>query len=167
MKARAIQKNVHVSARKANLVCDLIRYKSVTEALIILDNAEKKTSAILKKLLNSAVSNATNNHQMVGERLYVYAVTANQGATIKRSLPRAKGSANMIRKRHSHIEVVLSDDPQQRKKDLLNLDTNKKSKAKVDPKIVSKKKTELKPITSQKPTVKLHTDTTPDEQEKK
>ncbi|MDR3330245.1 MAG: 50S ribosomal protein L22 [Mycoplasmataceae bacterium] len=167
MKARAMQKNVHVSARKANLVCNLIRNKPVTEALIILDNAEKKTAAILKKILNAAVANATNNHQMVGERLYVYGVTANQGATIKRSLPRAKGSANMIRKRHSHIEIILSDDPQQRKKDLLNLGTSTKSKAKVDPKIISKKKTELKPITQPKTTVKLHTDETPSEQEKK
>ncbi|MDR2369736.1 MAG: 50S ribosomal protein L22 [Mycoplasmataceae bacterium] len=159
MKAYAIQRNVHVSARKANLVCDLIRYKTVAQALVILDNADKKTAPLLKKLLNSAVANATNNHQMVGERLYIYAVTANQGATIKRSLPRAKGSANMIRKRHSHLQIVLSDNPKQHEQDRLGVKT-RKLKAKVDPKIISaKKKVELQPPPSEKSKIKLHTAT--------
>ncbi|MDR0675381.1 MAG: 50S ribosomal protein L22 [Mycoplasmataceae bacterium] len=163
MKAYAIQRNVHISARKANLVCDLIRYKTIAQALIILDNADKKVAPILKKLLNSAVANATNNHQMIGEKLYIYAVTANQGSTIKRSLPRAKGSANMIRKRHSHLEVVLSDNPKQREQDRLGIKTHK-VKAKVDPKIISaKKKPALKPIQQEKPKVKLHTTTKTEE----
>jgi ribosomal protein L22 len=163
MKAYAIQRNVHVSARKANLVCNLIRYKTVAQALIILDNADKKTAPILKKLLNSAVANATNNHQMIGEKLYIYGVTANQGSTIKRSLPRAKGSANMIRKRHSHLQIILSDDPHQREQDRLGIKTHK-TKAKVDPKIISaKKKPELKPIHAEKPKVKLHTTTKQEE----
>ncbi|MDR0985506.1 MAG: 50S ribosomal protein L22 [Mycoplasmataceae bacterium] len=119
MKCRVIQKNVHVSARKANLICNLIRNKSITQALVLLDNVEKKTASIIKKLLNSAIANATNNHQMRGEALYVYFITANQGTTIKRSLPRAKGSANMIRKRHSHLEIILSDDIKQKQKDLV------------------------------------------------
>jgi ribosomal protein L22 len=164
MKAYAIQRNVHVSARKANLVCDLIRYKTIAQALVILDNADKKVAPILKKLLNSAVANATNNHQMIGEKLYIYAVTANQGATIKRSLPRAKGSANMIRKRHSHLEIVLSDNPRQREQDRLGIKTEK-VKAKVDPKIISaKKQPVLKPVQSEKPKVKLHTATKTEEQ---
>jgi ribosomal protein L22 len=155
MKAYAVQYNVHISSRKANLVCDLIRYKKINEALIILDNADKKIAYIIKKLLNSAVANATNNHQMIGEKLYIYAVTANQGSTIKRSLPRAKGSANMIRKRHSHLEIVLSDDPKQREHDRL-LGNTKKTKAKVDPNIISaKKKPELKPVSAETK-VKLH-----------
>jgi hypothetical protein len=117
--------------------------------------------------LNSAIANATNNHQMIGEKLYVFAVTANQGATIKRSLPRAKGSANMIRKRHSHIEIVLSDDPQQKMKDKLQPNHNIKKKAKVDPKIISNKKTELKQISQPKQTVNLNTNDTQNEKEKK
>jgi ribosomal protein L22 len=157
MKAYAIQRNVHVSSRKANLVCDLIRYRTVAQAQTILENTDKKTAIIMKKLLNSAVANATNNHQMVGEKLYIYKVTANQGSTIKRSLPRAKGSANMIRKRHSHLEIVLSDNPKQRELDNSGAKTIK-SKAKVDPKIVSApKKPELKVVEQVKPKVKLHT----------
>ncbi|MDR1235116.1 MAG: 50S ribosomal protein L22 [Mycoplasmataceae bacterium] len=164
MKAYAIQRNVHISARKANLICDLIRYKKVNEALVILDNAEKKTAGIIKKLLNSAVANATNNHQMVGEKLYIYVVTANQGSTIKRSLPRAKGSANMIRKRHSHLQIILSDDPKQRELDRLATNVPQKNKAKVDPKIIStKKKPEIKPIVTEKTKVKLHTTTKEEE----
>jgi ribosomal protein L22 len=163
MKAYAVQYNVHISSRKANLVCDLIRYKKINEALIILDNADKKIAYIIKKLLNSAVANATNNHQMIGEKLYIYAITANQGSTIKRSLPRAKGSANMIRKRHSHLEIVLSDDPKQREHDRL-VGNVRKVKAKVDPNIISaKKKPELKSIKTETK-VKLHSTKKEEEQ---
>jgi ribosomal protein L22 len=141
MKARAIQNNVHVSSRKANLVADLIRHKRLIEALTILDNVEKKMGIIFKKLLNSATANATNNHQMNGEQLYIYEVTANQGKTIKRSLPRAKGSAHMIRKRHSNLVIVLSDDRQQRQKDMIMMKSNirhKKPSVSDDKKIISK-----------------------------
>ncbi|GHU26419.1 50S ribosomal protein L22 [Bacilli bacterium] len=164
MKARAIQKNVHVSSRKANLICDLIRYKSVKEALVILDNAEKKTAGIIKKLLNSAAANATNNHQMNGDKLYIYFVTANQGSTIKRSLPRAKGSANMIRKRHSHLVIELSDDPKQREKDLMALKNvvRPHKASQIDSKIVSKPTAPVKKA-SVTPKVKLQADTTVEE----
>jgi ribosomal protein L22 len=141
MKARAVQNNIHVSSRKANLVADLIRHRKVIEALTILDNVEKKMGRIFKKLLNGASANATNNHQMNGESLYIYEVTANQGKTIKRSLPRAKGSAHMIRKRHSNIVIVLSDDKQQKAKDLLALKTHSKHRpnpVSSDKKIISK-----------------------------
>jgi ribosomal protein L22 len=168
MKARAIQKNVHVSSRKANLICDLIRYKSVKEALVILDNAEKKTAAIIKKLLNSAAANATNNHQMNGDKLYIYFVTANQGSTIKRSLPRAKGSANMIRKRHSHLIVELSDDPKQHEKDLMALKTvvRPHKASQIDAKIISKPTTPVKKA-NVTPKVKLQADTQAVEEIKK
>jgi ribosomal protein L22 len=164
MKAKAIQRNIHISARKANLVCDLVRYKSVREALIILENVEKKMGQIVKKLLNSAVANATNNHQMAGEHLYIYAITANQGATIKRSLPRAKGSAHMMRKRHSHLEITLSDDPKQKEKDLLALRHKKvatpKATTSADKKIVSKiDSVKVKPV-EEKPVVKLQSEIT-------
>ncbi len=120
MKATAIQRNIRISSSKAKLVCDLIRNKKVTEALVILDNTEKKIAPIIKKLLNSAIANATNTKGFSSlENLYVYQIYANQGPTMKRALPRAKGSSNMIRKRSSHIEIVLSDDPKQKSKDLL------------------------------------------------
>ncbi len=129
MKTTAIVRNVHVSARKAGLVCDLIRGKKVAEALVILENCHKKTAKILKKLLQSAIANATNNHSMDAKNLYIYGVVANQGRTIKRALPRAKGSSNMIRKRHSHLEIILSDDTKQRQIDLAQIKANVKKRA--------------------------------------
>ena len=118
MKTSVIVRNVHVSSRKANLVCTLIRGKKVTEALTILEHCNKKTATYLLKLLQSAIANATNNHSMNGDKLYVYSCVANQGKTIKRAMPRAKGSSNMIRKRHSHLVIVLSDNPNERAMEL-------------------------------------------------
>jgi len=130
MTTRAIERNVHVSSRKANLVCALIRGKKVTEALTILQHCNKKTAKILIKLLSSAIANATNNHSMDAQKLYVYGCVANQGRTIKRAMPRAKGSSNMIRKRHSHLEIVLSDDANERNLTLRKIRTNKLNKNK-------------------------------------
>ncbi len=127
MKARAIQRNIHLSPRKAKLVCDLIRNKKVTDALVMLEQVHKKAAPIISKLLSSAMANATNNHAMSAEKLYIYHIVANQGSTLKRTSPRAKGSADLIRKRHCHIEIILSDDVNERKKDL---DAIKQLKAK-------------------------------------
>jgi ribosomal protein L22 len=143
MKVRAIQRNVHVASRKANLVCALIRNKKATEAIVILDNTGKKTARIMKKILNSAIANATNNHSMDVNKLYVYGAFANQGRTIKRSMPRARGAADMIKKRHSHLEIVLSDDPNQRQVDMLA----PKAKAK---KVKASKVNETKIVTKKK-----------------
>lgn len=118
MQAKASQWNINVSPRKAKLVCDLIRNKPVTEALTILEHTNKKTAPILKKLLHGAIANATNNKAMQADKLYVYTVVANQGSTSKRTSPRAKGSADLIRKRHTHLEIVVSDDPEERKKEI-------------------------------------------------
>jgi len=145
MKTRAIVRNVHVSSRKANLVCALIRGKKAAEALTILQHCDKKTAKYLIKLLSSAIANATNNHNMNGDALYVYGCVANEGKTIKRAMPRAKGSSNMIRKRHSHLEVVLSDNPQERALEL------KAIKAKIQNK---NKKAEVKKPAEKKPTKK-------------
>jgi len=152
MKARAIQRNIHVSPRKAGLVCDLIRGLPVAKALVILDNTNQKSAKIIKKILNSAIANATNNHAMVGEKLYIYQIAANQGSSIKRTLPRAKGSADMIKKRHTHLEIILSDDPQEHAKDLIAI------KAKKAKKIPSKKAKVNKPVEKPavvKPKIKL------------
>lgn len=116
--AKAIQRNIHISSRKAKLVCDLIRNKPVKQALEILENTNKKAAKYLQKLLHSAISNAINNHALNAENLYVYKVVANQGATLKRTSPRAKGSADLIRKRYSHLLVVVSDDPKEKEKEL-------------------------------------------------
>ncbi|MDQ0513629.1 large subunit ribosomal protein L22 [Mycoplasmoides fastidiosum] len=114
MLAKAIQKNIRVSAKKAALVCTLIRGHKVQDAFKILDNVEQKTAAYLKKLLASATANAVNNHGMDGNSLYVFHVVANQGPTYKRTMPRAKGRSDLMRKRSTHLELFVSDNPNEK-----------------------------------------------------
>ncbi len=108
---RALQRNIKISARKAGLVCDLVRFKKATTALNILENTDKKFAPFVLKLLRSGMANAANNHNMNTENLYIQSIVANQGPTAKRTMPRAKGSADIIRKRTTHLEIILSDEP--------------------------------------------------------
>ena len=109
IEAKAILKYARISSRKVKIVADLIRGKNVQEALSILKFAPKASSEILEKLLNSAIANAENNHFMSRDNLYVAEIYANQGPTLKRIRPAAKGSAVRIRKRTSHITIVLRE----------------------------------------------------------
>jgi ribosomal protein L22 len=105
---RAQAKYVRSSARKARLVCDHIRGKTVEEARAILATAPRAIARDWSKLLESAVANAEHNHELVGEDLYVKAVHADEGPTIKRFRPRAMGRATRIRKRTSHLTILLT-----------------------------------------------------------
>ncbi len=105
---RAQAKYVRSSARKARLVCDHIRGKSVVEARAILAVTPRAIARDWSKLLESAVANAEHNHELVGEDLYVKAVHADEGPTIKRFRPRAMGRATPIRKRTSHLTILLT-----------------------------------------------------------
>ena len=109
MEARSIAKYVRVSPRKAGQVCSLVRGKNVDEALAIVKFTPKASSVIIEKLLKSAIANAENNHDMKHENLYVAEIYANQGPTLKRIRPAAKGSAVRIRKRTSHITIVVRE----------------------------------------------------------
>lgn len=104
---RAIARYVRISSRKVKVVIDLIRGKSVREAQAILMYTPKAASPVVEKLLNSALANAENNLDMSGDTLYVAEVFANQGPTLKRFRPRAQGRASSIRKRTSHITIIL------------------------------------------------------------
>jgi large subunit ribosomal protein L22 len=115
MEAKATAKMLRVSSQKANLVCELVRYKSVEEAIAILNNSTKKTATLLLKVINSAMANAVENHGMLAEHLVVKTVIATEGPTIKRYKPRAKGRADHKYKRTSHITVILTDDEKFRK----------------------------------------------------
>ena len=108
--ARATLRYARISARKVKIVADLIRGKDVDEALAIVKFTPKASSELIEKLLKSAIANAENNHDMRRENLYVAEIYANQGPTLKRIRPAAKGSAVRIRKRTSHITIVLRDD---------------------------------------------------------
>jgi len=105
---RAHAKYVRSSARKARLVCDHIRGKSVEEARAILAHTPRAVARDWSKLLESAIANAENNHELVGEDLYIKEVHADEGPTIKRFRPRAMGRATRIRKRTSHLTILLT-----------------------------------------------------------
>ena len=107
--AKATLKYARISARKVKIVADLIRGKDAHEALAIVKFTPKASSEIIEKLLKSAIANAENNHGMNSANLYVDQIYANQGPTLKRIRPAAKGSAVRIRKRTSHITVVLKE----------------------------------------------------------
>ena len=108
--ASATLKYARISSRKVKIVADLIRGKNVDEALAIVKFTPKAASEIVEKLLKSAIANAENNHGMKSNNLYVAEIYANQGPTLRRIRPAAKGSAVRIRKRTSHITIVLRDD---------------------------------------------------------
>ena len=107
--AVATLKYARISSRKVKIVADLIRGKSAEEALAIVKFTPKASSAIIEKLLKSAIANAENNHGMKSNKLYVDQIYANQGPTVRRIRPAAKGSAVRIRKRTSHITKVLKE----------------------------------------------------------
>ena len=104
---RAVAKYVRVSPRKAQIVIDLIRGKKVDDALAILMYTPKSAAPVVEKLLNSAIANAENNLELDRGSLYVAEVYANQGPTLKRYWARSHGRADMIKKRTSHITIVL------------------------------------------------------------
>jgi len=105
---RAHAKYVRTSARKARLVCDHIRGKSVTEARAILAYTPRAVAEDWQKLLESAVANAEHNHELLGDDLRILSVTADEGPTLKRFRPRAMGRASAIRKRTSHLSIALT-----------------------------------------------------------
>ena len=105
---RAQAKYVRTSARKARLVCDHIRGKSVDEARAILAYAPRAVARDWSKLLESAVANAEHNHELFGDDLRILSVHADEGPTLKRFRPRAMGRATQIRKRTSHLSIALT-----------------------------------------------------------
>ena len=109
MEVRAQAKTVRVPARKARLVLDLIRGKDIKEATAILKYTPNFAAAVTGKVLKSAVSNATHNHGLNEDRLFVKACYADESVTLKRWRPRAKGQASPIKKRTSHITVIVDE----------------------------------------------------------
>ncbi len=109
MEVKAKLKFVRVAPRKVQLVADLIRGKGSEEALNILTFTKKAAARIVIKLLKSAVANATQKKNVDVDRLYVKKIAVDQGPTMKRYQPRALGRATTIRKRTSHIQIVLDE----------------------------------------------------------
>ncbi|MGQ9823508.1 MAG: 50S ribosomal protein L22 [Desulfotomaculales bacterium] len=109
MTAKAIAKYVRISPRKVREVVDLIRGKSVNEALAILKFTPKRASVPVAKVIRSAAANAEHNYDMDRDNLYIAAAYVDQGPTWKRIRPRAYGRANIIRKKTSHITVIVQE----------------------------------------------------------
>ena len=107
--ARCVAKTVRITPRKARLVADLVRGKKVSDALAILNLTPRAASPLIEKVVVSASANAVNNLNMNKEKLFIKEIYVNQGMTMKRYLPRAKGSADRLLKRTSHITVVVAE----------------------------------------------------------
>ena len=109
MEAYAIAKGVRIAPRKARLVIDLIRGKSVAEADKILKNINKEAARLSRKVLVSAVANAENNLGLNKADLVVKEAVVNEGQTMKRMRFGSRGHVDPIKKRTSHIKIVVSD----------------------------------------------------------
>jgi large subunit ribosomal protein L22 len=109
MAAKAMAKYIRVSPRKVRLIMDQVRGKKVEEALNMLSFAPQKGAFVLKKLINSAVANAEQNLNMDVDKLYIKLIFADEGPTLKRFRARAMGRASRIRKRTSHLTVILDE----------------------------------------------------------
>lgn len=109
MQVRAHLKGARLSAQKARLVADQIRGKGVEEALLVLNYSPQKGAAIIKKILNSAIANAEHNEGADVDELKVSTICVDEGMTMKRIMPRAKGRADRILKRSCHITITVAD----------------------------------------------------------
>ncbi len=109
MEVKARLKNVRLGAMKARLIADLVRGRDVNEALEILAFSKKKGGEIVHKLIRSAVANADQKKVIDLDNLYVKRIFVDQGPAIKRWMPRAQGRAAPIRKKLSHINLVLAE----------------------------------------------------------
>lgn len=138
---KAFLKNYRQSPRKVSLVAGLIKGKRVSEAFVLLDNMPKRASLPIKKLLVSAIANAKNMGSINEENLFVENVTVDKGIVMKRSMPRARGSASRINKRTSHVLLTLSEKGDNRKA---------KKEVKKEVKEVKKSKEDKKEVVSKK-----------------
>jgi len=102
---------VRSSARKARVVLDNVRGRTVPEARTILRFTQRHVATDIEKVLHSAVSNAESNHGLIGDELVIAAAYANEGPTLKRFRARARGRASQILKRTCHITILLGEDP--------------------------------------------------------
>ena len=107
--SKAILRNTRISPRKARLVIDLVRGQHVERAIEILEACDKKTAPLMKKLVMSAVANAKEQSKVDVDELYIKQAWVDMGRTFARVMPRARGMATPIKKRHSTITVVLDE----------------------------------------------------------
>lgn len=135
MEVRSVHKYAHISSQKARQVTRAITGMPVSQALSVLDFTPKKAAQLIGKVLRTAIANAENNHELDGEDLVVLSALATPGPTLKRIMPRARGSAGAIKKRLSHITVILAPGPEEK----VETRASKKSKPRKAPATTSDK----------------------------
>ncbi|MES2598675.1 MAG: 50S ribosomal protein L22 [Verrucomicrobiota bacterium] len=116
MEVRSTYKYARISSQKARQVTRAITGMPVSQALSVLDFTPKKAALMVGKVLRSAIANATNNHELDAEEMIVASAVATPGPSLKRIMPRARGSASSIKKRMTHITVVLGNKPEEAEK---------------------------------------------------
>ncbi len=109
MEARAVVRYIWIPPRKLRQVADLVRGKDVTEALAILKFVPGKAAVPLAKVVSSAAANAEHNKNLTRDELYIKSLLVDEGPMVKRYRPRARGRADVKRKRTSHITVVVAE----------------------------------------------------------
>jgi large subunit ribosomal protein L22 len=110
MKVNSIAKNIGIPPRKVKLVVDMVRGKNVNDALVTLKYVPTPAARALTKVIKSAISNAENNYEMTPDNLVITDIFANEGQTLKRYRPQARGRVNPILKRSTHITVYVSEE---------------------------------------------------------
>lgn len=109
MEVNAVSKDTGITARKVRLLVDMVRGRSVDEALALLQFTPSPTAKIVAKTIKSAAANAENNYQMTPSELKIVRIFADEARTLKRFRARARGRASTILKRSSHITVVVAE----------------------------------------------------------
>jgi len=109
LEAKAVEKYIRISPRKIKYVVDMVKSKPIEDVIGILSLTPKAAAAVVKKAIESAVANATENHKMKEGDLFISKIIVNEGPVLKRFKPRARGRATRIRKRTAHLAVYISD----------------------------------------------------------
>ncbi|OIO08600.1 50S ribosomal protein L22 [Candidatus Falkowbacteria bacterium CG_4_10_14_0_2_um_filter_36_22] len=146
MEIKAKVKHIHMSPRKVRLVVNVIRGWEVNKALDQLKFINKWAAKPIIKLINSAIANANNNYEIAKDNLYIKEIRVDEGATIHRWMPKAHGRATPIRKRTSHVYIVLSEIKASVKKQIKRKETEapiRLSQKPKDEKYVSEKRKEV------------------------
>jgi len=120
---RAVLRNYRQSPRKVRLVADLVRGKRVDRAILTLDYLTKRAAEPVRSLIEAAVANAKHNFKTSPDRLFVKDIRVDEGVTLKRHMPRARGVPHLIRKRASHITVFLGEKTSQASADARTIKT--------------------------------------------
>lgn len=157
--AKATLRTLRMSPRKVRLIADLVRGQQVDVALAQLWHNKKAAARPVRKLIESAAANAVNNHKLQRDALFVQTITVDDGPTMKRFQPRAHGRATMLRKRSSHVNVVVAEKAELKKEE--KKAPAKKTAAKTEKPATEKKAPAKKPAAkkaaAKKPAAKKET----------